>query len=205
MGEKSISQKEVTVVKLQRVLQYAKTLLSESIDAGDIAIDATAGNGHDTLFLTELVGEKGHVYAFDIQQQAIESTENRLKENGVSHLATVILDGHEHISQHVQQQIGGAIFNLGYLPGANHHVVTKSNTTIEAIEQLLQLLKIGGIIVLVIYHGHEGGKEERDELLKFVSSLPQKYVHVLRYEFLNQKNDPPFIVALEKVKNFPKE
>ncbi|MEK9199181.1 class I SAM-dependent methyltransferase [Ureibacillus sp. 179-F W5.1 NHS] len=192
-------------MKLQRVLQYAKTLLSESIDAGDIAIDATAGNGHDTLFLTELVGEKGHVYAFDIQQQAIESTENRLKENGVSHLATVILDGHEHISQHVQQQIGGAIFNLGYLPGANHHVVTKSNTTIEAIEQLLQLLKIGGIIVLVIYHGHEGGKEERDELLKFVSSLPQKYVHVLRYEFLNQKNDPPFIVALEKVKNFPKE
>lgn len=195
----------MTLVKLQRVLQYAKTLLSQSINVGDIAVDATAGNGHDTLFLTELVGENGHVYAFDIQQQAIDSTLNRLMEKGVSHLATVILDGHEHISQYVQQEIGGAIFNLGYLPGANHHVVTKSNTTIEAIHQLLQLLKIGGIIVLVIYHGHEGGKEERDELLKFVSALPQKYVHVLRYEFMNQKNDPPFIVALEKVKDFPKE
>jgi hypothetical protein len=64
-------------------------------------------------------------------------------------------------------------------------------------------LKVGGIIVLVIYHGHEGGKEERDEVIRFVSELPQKYIHVLRYEFLNQKNDPPFVIALEKVKEMP--
>ncbi|MFY3792255.1 class I SAM-dependent methyltransferase [Ureibacillus sp. MALMAid1270] len=187
-------------MKLQRVLQYAKYLLSESIEKGEIAVDATAGNGHDTLFLAELVGEDGHVYAFDIQQDAVDATIAQLKENGLEHRATVILDGHEHIEKYVTQQIAGAVFNLGYLPGADHSIITKSETTIRAIESLLNLLKINGLIVLVIYHGHEGGKEERDAVIDFVSQLPQKNYNVLRYEFINQKNDPPFIIALEKKK-----
>ncbi|MDN4493741.1 class I SAM-dependent methyltransferase [Ureibacillus aquaedulcis] len=190
-------------MKLQRVIQYAQTLLTQCIEKGEVAVDGTAGNGHDTLFLAQLVGDAGHVYAFDVQKQAIDATSERLFEHGMSN-ATVLLDGHENIAKYVHQEVAGAIFNLGYLPGADHTIVTKGNTTILAIEQLLQLLKVGGIIVLVIYHGHDGGKEERDEVLRFVSSLPQKYVHVLRYEFINQKNDPPFIVALEKVKQFSK-
>ncbi|MCM3387405.1 methyltransferase domain-containing protein [Ureibacillus chungkukjangi] len=189
-------------MKLQRVLQYAQNLLMQTIEKGEIAVDGTAGNGHDTLFLSQLVGESGHVYAFDVQQQAIDSTLKRLSEHGARN-ATVLLDGHENVANYVQQEIAGAIFNLGYLPGADHSIITQGNTTVIAIEQLLKLLKTGGVIVLVIYHGHEGGKAERDEVLRFVSSLPQKYVHVLRYEFINQKNDPPFIVALEKVKQFP--
>ncbi len=188
---------------LERVLPYAKTLLSSVINEGDIAVDATAGNGHDTLFLANLVGETGFVYAFDIQQQAVDVTIQRLKENGLEHRARVILDGHEQLSKYVQEEVAGAIFNLGYLPGGNHDIITKGETTISAIEQLLSLLKIGGIIVLVIYHGHEGGKEERDAVIEFVKSLPQKYVHVIRYEFINQKNDPPFIIALEKMKKLP--
>ncbi len=188
---------------LVRVLPYAKTLLSSVINEGDIAVDATAGNGHDTLFLANLVGETGFVYAFDIQQQAVDVTIQRLKENGLEHRARVILDGHEQLTKYVQEEVAGAIFNLGYLPGGNHDIITKGETTISAIEQLLSLLKIGGIIVLVIYHGHEGGKEERDAVIEFVKSLPQKYVHVLRYEFINQKNDPPFIIALEKMKKLP--
>ncbi|WP_096551626.1 class I SAM-dependent methyltransferase [Ureibacillus thermosphaericus] len=188
---------------LERVLPYAKTLLSSVINEGDIAVDATAGNGHDTLFLANLVGETGFVYAFDIQQQAVDVTIQRLKENGLEHRARVILDGHEQLTKYVQEEVAGAIFNLGYLPGGNHDIITKGETTISAIEQLLSLLKIGGMIVLVIYHGHEGGKEERDAVIEFVKSLPQKYVHVLRYEFINQKNDPPFIIALEKMKKLP--
>lgn len=187
-------------MKLQRVLQYAQFLLSQSIEKGEIAVDATAGNGHDTLFLTELVGEDGHVYSFDIQQQAVDATINRLTDHNVVDRASVILDGHENVANYVENEIAGAIFNLGYLPGTDHQIVTKGNTTVHAIQQLLQLLKIGGIIVIVVYHGHEGGKKERDEVINFASSLPQKFVHVLRYEFINQKNDPPFIIALEKVK-----
>ena len=190
-------------MKLERVLQYAQTLLKSSINEGDIAVDATAGNGHDTLFLAQLVGDDGFVYAFDVQKQAVDATLHRLLDNALEHRALVLKDGHENVAKYVNKPVAGAIFNLGYLPGSDHEVITRPNTTIQALESLLKLLKVGGIIVLVIYHGHEGGKEERDEVIRFVSELPQKYIHVLRYEFLNQKNDPPFVIALEKVKEIP--
>ena len=187
-------------MKLQRVLQYAQHLLATSVTNGDTVIDATAGNGHDTLFLANLVGDQGHVFAFDVQQQAIEATSKRLNEANVRHRATLILDGHENILNYISTPVAAAIFNLGYLPGSNHEIITKPNTTIQAIESILSLLKVEGIIVLVIYHGHDGGKMERDEVINYVSNLPQKYFHVLKYQFLNQKNDPPFVVAIEKVK-----
>ena len=192
-------------MKLERVLQYARTLLKSAVGDGDIAVDATAGNGHDTLFLAELVGDDGFVYAFDVQKQAVDATLHRLLDNALEHRALVLKDGHENVAKYVDKPVSGAIFNLGYLPGSDHEVITRPNTTIQSLESLLKLLKVGGIIVLVIYHGHEGGKEERDEVIRFVSGLPQKYIHVLRYEFLNQKNDPPFVIALEKVKEYPVE
>ena len=190
-------------MKLQRVLQYAQHLLKDSVEEGDTVVDATAGNGHDTLFLAQLVGDNGQVYAFDVQKSAVDATLHRLLDNGLEHRALVLHTGHEEIAKHVQKPVAAAIFNLGYLPGSDHDIITKPNTTIQAIQALLDLLKVGGIIVLVIYHGHEGGKEERDAVIDYVSKLPQKFVHVLRYEFLNQQNDPPFIIALEKVKAFP--
>lgn len=186
-------------MKLQRVLQYAQFLLKDTVETGDIVVDATAGNGYDTTFLAQLVGEHGHVFAFDVQQQAIDSTNKRVNEAGVANRVSTILDGHENVAQYVQKPISAAIFNLGYLPGSEHQIITKPNTTLQAIESLLNLLKVGGMIVLVIYYGHEGGKEERDQVIEYVSNLPQKKVHVLRYEFINQKNDPPFVIALEKV------
>ena len=192
-------------MKLQRVLQYAQSLLKDAIHEGDIAVDATAGNGHDTLFLAQLVGDEGYVYAFDVQKEAVDSTLHRLLDNALEHRALVLKDGHENVAKYVSKPVAGAIFNLGYLPGSNHEIITKPNTTITAIESLLKLLKVGGIIVLVIYHGHEGGKDERDAVISYVSKLPQKYVHVLRYEFLNQQNDPPFVIALEKVKELPEK
>lgn len=190
-------------MKLQRVLQYAQHLLNEAIEEGDTVVDATAGNGHDTLFLAQLVGDHGQVFAFDIQKEAVDATLHRLLDNALEHRAVVLKDGHENVGKYVDKPVSAAIFNLGYLPGSDHGVVTKPNTTIQAIEELLKLLKVGGMIILVIYHGHEGGKVEKDAVIEYVSALPQKYVHVLRYEFLNQQNDPPFIVALEKVKQLP--
>lgn len=190
-------------MKLQRVLQYAQSLLEMTIGEGEIAVDATAGNGHDTLFLANLVGDDGYVYSFDVQKQAVDATLHRLLDNALEHRALVLRDGHENVAKYITKPVAGAIFNLGYLPGSDHDIITKPNTTIQALESLLKLLKVGGIIVLVIYHGHEGGKEERDEVIRFVSELPQKYIHVLRYEFLNQQNDPPFVIALEKVKDLP--
>lgn len=190
-------------MKLKRVLQYAQDLLADAIEEGATVVDATAGNGHDTLFLAKLVGDHGQVYAFDVQKAAVDATLLRLLDEGLEHRALVLNDGHETVAKYVTKPVSAAVFNLGYLPGSDHDIITKPNTTITAIKELLQLLTIDGVIVLVIYHGHEGGKEERDAVIEYVSSLPQKHVHVLKYQFLNQQNDPPFVIALQKVKDLP--
>lgn len=187
-------------MKLKRILPFAKELLASVIEPGDTVVDATAGNGHDTLFLANLVGESGNVFAFDVQKEAIEATAAKLEQSNANKQVTLIHDGHENISTYVQNEVSAAIFNLGYLPGSNHEVVTRGESTIRAIESLLNSLKVGGLIVLVVYHGHGGGKEEKDALLTFVQQLPQSYAHVLSYQFLNQQNTPPFIIAIEKMK-----
>lgn len=189
-------------MKLHGVLPFARELLTRVVSEGDIAVDCTAGNGHDTLFLTRLTGSNGHVYSFDVQQSAIDNTRTRLEEHGVIDHTTLLFQGHEHLAKavplHHLQKVKAAIFNLGYLPGSDKTVVTKPSSTIDAVTQLLEHMPKEGLIVLVIYHGHEEGKQERDALLEFVVSLDPKQAHVLRYEFINQVNDPPFIIAIEK-------
>lgn len=189
-------------MKLDGILPFARLLLQKAVKPGDIAVDATLGNGHDTLFLAELVGESGHVYGFDIQKAAVESTTERLSKNEVLNRVSLFHKGHEEIRSSISTKhkgkITGAIFNLGYLPGGDKSIVTTANTTKLAIEQIIELLAPEGIIILVIYHGHQEGAIERDELLNYVEELDQQRVHVLQYKFINQKNNPPFIVAIEK-------
>lgn len=189
-------------MKLLGVLPFARELLTKAVSEGDIAVDGTAGNGHDTLFLANIVGSGGTVYSFDIQKEAIEATKQRLVTHELLGSVLLIHDGHEHFLSHLREEhkgmIAGAIFNLGYLPGSDKTVVTTPNTTITAVTDILREMKKEGILVLVVYHGHVAGKVERDELLPFVRSLPQEDYHVLEYRFTNQKNDPPFIIAVEK-------
>lgn len=187
---------------IRDILPFAHQLLSETLNEGGFAVDATAGNGHDTVFLAQQVGKTGHVYAFDIQADAIANTKERLMQYALDDRVTLLQTGHEHVQTTIPDTAHGhiqaAIFNLGYLPGGDKAIVTTHQTTIAAIDQLLQVIAPGGVIVLVIYHGHPEGEHERDHVLTYVSNLPQEKVHVLRYEFMNRKNNAPFIVALEK-------
>lgn len=189
-------------MNLQRVLEFARTVLKNAVKPGDFVVDATIGNGNDTLFLAKLVGSEGHVYGFDIQETAIKQTTARLEEENMMDGVTLFQTGHENLLQIIpandQQKITGAIFNLGYLPRGNKSIVTKPGTTISAIEQLLKMMPSGGTIVLVVYHGHPEGAIERDSLLEYVENIEQELAHVLRYGFINQKNNPPFIIAIEK-------
>ena len=180
---------------LQRVLPYTKLLLEQAVTAGDTVIDATAGNGHDTYFLAELVGDAGKVYAFDIQEEAILSTRERVERFSQVEL---VHDSHSKISSYVNEPITAAIFNLGYLPKGDHSIITKAQSTLAAIEQCLALLKQKGLVLIVIYSGHEGGSEERDAVMEYVSQLPQASYDVLQYGFINQRHSPPFLVAIEK-------
>ena len=181
---------------LDRILPYTKYILKRCIDLGDAVIDATVGNGNDTLFLSELVGADGCVFGFDVQQEAIVATDNRLKQANVQNV-NLIHDGHENVLKYIFQEISAAIFNLGYLPGSDKTVTTNGGTTWKAVVDILSLLKQGGIIVLVIYHGHEAGKAERNEIEAAVATLDPAKTEVLRYEFLN-KADAPYIIAIEK-------
>ncbi|MCT1904577.1 class I SAM-dependent methyltransferase [Oceanobacillus sojae] len=185
---------------LLNILTYAHTLLRESLKEGDIAIDATCGNGHDTLFLSQAVGSAGKVYGFDIQKQAIQKTKEKLQENDCQNVS-LIQDSHEKIPDYIKEDIfGGAIFNLGYLPKSDKLIITKPHSTLAAIGAILERLKTNGLIILVVYYGHSGGKEEKEAVLSYTSQLDQKKYQVLQYRFINQQNQAPFLIAIEKKK-----
>lgn len=181
--------------------QMSHFFLKNSIQSGDIVVDATMGNGFDTLFLGSLVGETGHVYAFDIQQQALLNTKQLVANSDVHCHYHLILDGHQMIQNYIPQhvQVGGAIFNLGYLPQSDKSITTKGDTTIQALEQLLTRLRLNRLVCLVVYAGHAGGQDEKDLLDAFVAQLPQKQFSVLHYAFVNQKNTPPQLIVIEKI------
>lgn len=189
-------------MNIEGVLSHTRSLMQKVIRPGDAAIDGTVGNGHDTLFLAELVGEKGHVFGFDIQEQAILHTKGLLEKKQVAARVHLFQKGHETIKESIPAdfhgKISGAMFNLGYLPGGDKSIVTKPETTISAINQLVDILTKGGILGLVIYHGHEEGAYERDRILAYAKGLDQTNVHVLQYSFINQRNNPPFLLAFER-------
>lgn len=173
-------------------LSIAHQFLREHIKPGSFCIDATAGRGHDTAFLCHLVGEHGHVLAFDIQKEAIDSTHDRLCAEEIRNRAQLILDSHSNMQRYAKPQSADAIvFNFGYLPGGDHHLFTTAKTSIPAIEQGLDILKPGGVMSLCIYYGKDSGYEERDALLEYLKTINQDIYTVLVTHFQNRRGDPP--------------
>lgn len=172
--------------------------LERFLRKGNTVIDATAGNGRDTVFLCGLVGEEGSVTAFDIQPQAIENTKKRLEENGWKN-ARVILDSHANMAQYVQEgTVDCIVFNLGWLPGGSHKIFTKADSTIAAIEAGFELLRPGGLMCVSIYYGGESGYEERDALLEYFKTVDANQYTVLITQFANRSGDPPIPVFILK-------
>lgn len=183
---------------LTNSMNLAKDIAINKLSNGDAVIDATMGNGNDTIFLAGLVGEEGRVYSFDIQEIAIENTKEKLKSANIFSDVKLIHDGHENIDKYVNEKVKLVMFNLGYLPSSSHEITTKAETTITAIKKSLGILDRGGVILLVIYHGHDNGKMERRAVEEFASNLNQKEYNVIRLEFVNQMNNPPLLIAIEK-------
>lgn len=173
----------------------AHLLLAHVVKEGDTVIDATAGNGHDTVFLAQCVGDMGKVHAFDIQRQAIEKTRQQLAERGLSHRVVLHHKSHTEIA-HLKSSITAVVFNLGYLPGSDKQVVTQAESTREAVSGALSLLQPGGIVVLVLYQGHPGGEQEAAALEQFVRKLPTPRYVVSKYKHLNVSHDSPFVLAI---------
>ncbi|KXT75977.1 tRNA (mnm(5)s(2)U34)-methyltransferase [Streptococcus sp. DD12] len=179
---------------MKRPLELSHDFLAQVLDDQSVAVDATMGNGYDTLFLAQ---QAGQVYAFDVQKKALQKTQERLDKAGVTNVQ-LILDGHENLGLYVPSAVTAAIFNLGYLPSADKSVVTQAQTTLSAIDQLLERLVSGGRIALMVYYGHPGGESEKQAVLAHVSALDQRVFTVMTYGPINQINTPPFLVMIEK-------
>ena len=189
---------------LKNAQQFShEMILSANLENG-LFIDATAGNGHDTLFLAQHIDSTSKILSFDIQETAILQTRQLLQKHDLAPKVTCILDSHANISNYLEQdeRVRLAIFNLGYLPSADKSVITQPQTTIEALEKLCHLLVKGGRIAIMIYYGHEGGDIERDAVLDFVSQLNQQEYTAAIYRTLNQVNNPPFLVMIEKLERY---
>ncbi|MFC0234319.1 class I SAM-dependent methyltransferase [Vagococcus entomophilus] len=185
---------------LATALHYSHQLLKEIIQPNDHLIDATVGNGHDTLFLARLVKGSGHIYGFDVQEKAIHHTQEKLLAENLDKRVTLFQQGHETLATALPSdiQIKGAIFNLGYLPKSDKTIITQAETTLTAVQAILERLLPTGRIILVVYYGHPGGEQEKQAVLNFVRELPQAHYNVLNYQFINQKNSPPFLLVIEK-------
>ncbi len=185
------------------ILGYTQKLVKERLREGDYAIDGTMGNGVDTLFLAQTVGPKGRVFAFDIQSQALENTSARLKQSGCeSEQVQMFLKSHAEMEQWLPAEACGNItaimFNFGYLPGADEAVITQPDSSIQALEAAMGLLRPGGLITAVVYPGHEGGQQEAAVIERWASELPHTHWKVLSYRFINIKSNPPYLLAIEK-------
>lgn len=185
---------------IQSPLSFNHSLLKDFLEKGHTVIDATVGNGHDFLFLLKHIGPTGKAYGFDIQQAAIDSTEEACQSLKSAPSYQLIHDSHANILQYVEKDSVHAImFNLGYLPKGDKSIITKPDSTIDAIAAGLKALKQNGIMTLMIYYGHEGGNDERIAVENYLTSLNQKAYTVMRYQPLNQQNTPPYLIIIEKL------
>ncbi|MBC9784887.1 hypothetical protein H1S01_10235 [Heliobacterium chlorum] len=223
---------------LTSAVTWSRRFLTEIVQPGDFVIDGTAGNGQDTLFLAEQVLPGGKVWAFDIQQKAIDATAARLKQSGyeaalwltssesddaelhpLNQLAQAMEPTAEHgglsssdiclfrcdhsrlaalLKAKEHPPLKGAIFNLGYLPGGDHAVVTQAETTVAALEALAEELAFGGRIVVVVYVGHEGAEGEAAAVGSWWRNLSPKAWDTVSIQYPNRTGRPPYVLVAEK-------
>ena len=186
-----------------RLTEKVHEFLKNHLHEGDHAIDATAGNGYDTLFLAEQVGLSGKVIAIDIQDCAIQSTRKKLEaaglmdrvrlvsENHALALRKLILDNHE--------KVAAITFNLGYLPGSDRAIQTQVESTEEALAASVQLLANGGSLCVTAYRGHSGGSAEAEGVEAFMRRSQPEGHSVDCYEPVSCKS-PPILWVLKKNK-----
>ena len=146
---------------ITRTTELAMSITLQYVSEGDTVVDATCGTGQDTVSLARAVGESGKVYAFDIQQEALTHTEERLKEEGLSNVQLI----HESFTAMGSYAPDGSsaavVFNLGYLPGGDHSITTTAEETLNGLDAALRTIRNDGIVTVVMYDGHEEGAAEK--------------------------------------------
>jgi len=186
------------------LVNQAHNAISNFLSEGDVAIDATMGNGLDTLFLAKKIGKQGKLYSFDLQPSALLTTEKRLKDEGLLHRVRLIQDNHDQLSSYLAadsiSSIRCAMFNLGYLPGSDKTIQTELGATIEALNSVITLLKKPGVISVIAYTGHPGGRQEAEAVKEWACQLSKSDYHVTIQIPVTVKNSPPELILIETIK-----
>lgn len=179
------------------LLSLHKQFILTHVKEGDVVADFTMGNGHDTEFLSKTVGESGHVYAFDIQPSAVESTRTRLSQSCPDNY-TLICDSHHRAAKYIPSKIKGGMFNLGWLPGGDKSITTMRETTLPAIETAISLLDSDGVLTVAIYPGHPEGDAEGQLVEEYLSSLSRFVLCVTKIKIVNSEKSPYFFLIETK-------
>lgn len=187
-------------MELRSARYLSRDFLQGRVQPGDICVDATVGNGHDTLYLAQQVGENGRVYGFDIQPEALQSAKALLAENGMAARATLFLRSHaEMLECGIPLQSARVIlFNLGWLPGGDHEVTTRVESTLKALDAALQLLLPGGMLSVCIYPGHAEGSRELESVRAWAAGLDIHQYNALFCAFVNQRADAPRVLLVQR-------
>lgn len=179
-------------------LTLSHKLMAEFVRLGSLCVDATMGRGFDTAYLCGLTGLNGQVLAFDIQQDALDSTAQLLKERGLSN-ARLVLDSHSNMEQYVQPESADCVaFNFGWLPKGDHSVFTRAETSIPAIEAAMRVIRPEGLVSMCIYYGGESGFEERDALLRYFETIDYRRYTAVVSQFVNRPNCPTIFAYILK-------
>ena len=183
-----------------RPTELAHVILRDFVRPGSLAVDATAGNGHDTLFLAKFVGPNGRVIAYDIQPAALESTREKLESAGLAERVTLLHRSHATLAEDVEEGSAEVVmFNLGYLPGQDHGTTTRECETLVALEAAESALCPGGVLSVVCYPGHPGGDAEAEAVEAKLRELARHSSwRVARYGMLETKSPAPFLLVARK-------
>lgn len=188
----------------KKMVDIVHELMKAFVTEGDIVVDATAGNGFDTEYLCRLVGDSGRVYAFDIQEPAIDHTRKRLEAEGMEGRARLCLCSHDRMRQVLEldqvKEIKAFCFNLGYLPDGDPSIITHTDTTRRALSAALELLQPGGVGTVLSYYGHLGGPEEKENVDKLLHDLPARNYEVLKVENHNRRREPPILYMIQRLR-----
>jgi SAM-dependent methyltransferase len=186
---------EVSQVRLTRV---AAEWVSAALPEGGFAVDATVGNGYDTLFLADRVGKGGRVLGFDVQKMALNNASELIRFAGNLDRVRLILGCHSGLSRALigYPKVDAAMFNLGYLPRGDHRIVTRPSTTIPAIAAVVERLAPEGRISILAYRGHPEGPEEYEAVRGFLEQAQGLEVRELTGNTENETGPRLFLVKL---------
>lgn len=179
---------------------WASELIGPALYPGARAVDATMGNGKDTRWLCGQVGPEGRVYAFDVQPEAVERTRALLEAEDLSDRAALFCEGHQRMAELVPEPVDVVMFNLGWLPGAQHGVTTLAETTLQAVDAALSILKPDGLLTICVYPGHAEGTRELAALNRWAAGLDAVRYDAMQRRYMNQPNCPPELIAVRKKK-----